>query len=69
MAQLLIRQLDETTVQRLKDRAKRNGRSLEAELRIILRESVAEPLEELRVLRESLSGKRFTDSSEVVRER
>jgi hypothetical protein len=36
MAQVLIRNLDRKTVDRLKARARRNGRSLEAELRLIL---------------------------------
>jgi len=36
MAQVLVRNLDKKTVDRLKARARRNGRSLEAELRVIL---------------------------------
>jgi plasmid stability protein len=38
MAQLIVRNLDEDTVRRLKLRAVRNGRSMEAETREILRE-------------------------------
>jgi plasmid stability protein len=68
MAQLLIRQLDETTVQRLKERAKRHGRSLEAELRIVLQEAVADPQEEMLKLRQAFGGRRFPDSSEVLRQ-
>ena len=40
MAQLLVRNLDESLVQRLKQRAARNNRSMEAEHRVILRETV-----------------------------
>jgi plasmid stability protein len=41
MAQVIIRNLDPRTVEALKARAKRNGRSLEAELREVLTRSVA----------------------------
>lgn len=41
MAQVIVRKLDSETVAVLKARAKRNGRSLEAELRDVLAESVA----------------------------
>jgi antitoxin FitA len=40
MAQVIIRNLDAKTVEALKARAKRNGRSLEAELRDVLTQSV-----------------------------
>ncbi len=41
MAQVIIRNLDAETVESLKARAKVNGRSLEAELRDLLTQSVA----------------------------
>jgi len=41
MAQVIIRNLDPETVDALKARAKRNGRSLEAELRDVLSQTVA----------------------------
>lgn len=69
MGQVLIRQIPEETVARLKARAARHGRSLEAELRLILENAVAEPKEEILRLREALGGKRLPDSSELVRER
>jgi len=69
MAQLLVRQLDDSTVLRLKERANRNGRSMEAEVRSILVEATQEPKEEMQKIRQALSGKRFSDSSELVRER
>jgi plasmid stability protein len=42
MAQLLIRNIDEETKQRLHERAKLNGTSMEAEARRILNEALAE---------------------------
>jgi plasmid stability protein len=42
MAQLTIRRIDEALYRRLKERAKLNGRSLEAEARVIL-EGAAKP--------------------------
>jgi len=53
MAQMTIRNLDDTTYARLKEQAKRNHRSLEAEARAIL-ESAAKP--DLAALRERLQG-------------
>lgn len=39
MAQLIVRELDESVKERLKARAKRHGRTLEAEARAILEEA------------------------------
>ncbi|RYG45380.1 Arc family DNA-binding protein [bacterium] len=69
MAQVLVRQLDDDVVARLKERAKSNGRSLEAEIRTILREATADPIEELQRIRESLLNRRFSDSSDIIRKR
>ncbi|MFO1433756.1 MAG: DNA-binding protein [Candidatus Competibacteraceae bacterium] len=43
MAQLIVRNLDEDLVRRLKLRAARHGRSMEAEHREILRQALQEP--------------------------
>jgi plasmid stability protein len=43
MGALSIRNVDERTKERLRVRAARNGRSMEAEVRAILDEAVAEP--------------------------
>ena len=40
MAQLIVRNLEETVKQRLRRRAKANGRSMEEEVRVIIREAV-----------------------------
>lgn len=45
MATLVIRDLDEAVKARLRVRAARNGRSMEAEARAILGAAVAEPVE------------------------
>jgi plasmid stability protein len=68
LAQVLIRQLDESVVNALKARAKANGRSLEAELRAILSEAATDPWHELLRIREALSGRALSDSSELIRE-
>jgi plasmid stability protein len=44
MAQLIVRNIEASLVQRLKERAARNGRSAEAEHREILRAALAAPL-------------------------
>jgi plasmid stability protein len=69
MAQVLVRQLSEDTVARLKARAKHKGNSLEQELREILVEIVREPREELDRIRESFGQRRFADTSESLRDR
>lgn len=47
MATLTIRNIDDTVKDRLRIRAAQHRRSLEAELRAIVTEAVAEPAEEL----------------------
>jgi len=68
MAQVLVRQLDDNIVEALKSRAKANNRSLEAELREILREAASDPWEELVQIRDALAGRSHSDSSEIIRE-
>lgn len=46
MAQLLVRNLDEAVVDRLKERAVAHGRSLEGELRVVLEAAARTPKEE-----------------------
>ncbi|HNT33799.1 MAG TPA: TraY domain-containing protein [bacterium] len=72
MAQLLVRDLDEKTVARLKKRAKANGRSLQAEAKRILEESstvfdIDRIREDLARLRASLPPQ-TTDSVDLIRE-
>lgn len=71
MGDILIRGLDERTVRRLKAQAKRNGRSLQGEVRLLLKQaaglSVAEALQRARRCRAKLGGP-FDDSAALVRE-
>jgi len=75
MPQILVRNLDEKVVRRLKDLAKRNGRSLQAEVRQILEQASDEPkldhAEALKLadeIRRRFAGRRVSDSAELIRE-
>ena len=75
MAQILVRNLDEALVERLKRRAKVDGRSLQSEVRIILEQAVAAPVVEMKTarslverLRRKLKGRAFPDSGKLIRE-
>ncbi|MFZ5813607.1 MAG: FitA-like ribbon-helix-helix domain-containing protein [Thermodesulfobacteriota bacterium] len=75
MAQILVRDLDEGVVSRLKALAADHNRSLEAEVRVILsrasarkaldHQAAAAKLEEFRT---RLTGRVFPDSVELLRE-
>jgi plasmid stability protein len=72
MAQLLVREIPEETVSALKKRAKKNGRSAEAEHRAILQDALKPRVDhwkEIDRLRNELaeSGRTFTDSTEFIR--
>jgi antitoxin FitA len=73
MAQLLVREIPEETVAALKKRAKKNGRSAEAEHRAILQDALKpageDKWKEIDRLRNELaeSGRTFTDSTEFIR--
>lgn len=58
MSDILLRGVEPQTVQKLKARAKRHERSLQAELRVILREAAAEPMIEAMTFQEAV---RFAD--------
>ncbi len=76
MATITIRKLDDATVERLKVRARSNGRSMEEEVRMILsREAGSQRLrgpeaaDHFRRLQKELFGDRvFTDGAELLRE-
>ena len=72
MSQVLIRELDPDTVQRLKERAARHGRSLEAELRLILEQVARQDPVRASVLaskiRHRLAGRTRSDSADLVAE-
>ncbi len=71
MADLLVRGLEEKALRRLKAQARRAGRSLEAEARLVL--SAAAPLDAGEALsalarfRRRFGGRRFPDSAALIR--
>jgi plasmid stability protein len=78
MAQLTIRKVDDVVVKRLRQRAKRSQRSLEAELRVILADAVpaaaperAAAWDEIDRIRERarrrLKGRAPEDSTKAIR--
>lgn len=72
MAQILIRDLDAATVERLKARAREHGRSLQSEARLILEDAAGLTREDARRIlsrwQKSLAGRKFTESAELIRE-
>lgn len=70
MAEVLIRNLDERTVARLKERAARNDRSLQAELVTILERAATTDVVEGRALaariRRKLANRKHSDSTVSV---
>lgn len=72
MAQLLVRQLNDKVVARLKKRAKEHGRSLQSEVKMILEEAVPDyerawkRSDSLR-LRLKRSGRKFGNSADLIR--
>ena len=72
MPQVLIRNLNNDTVNQLKQRAIKHGRSLEAELRTILQQSAEEETKEPSTLYEDVRAlfvnRKFEDSTALIRE-
>jgi len=73
MPNVLVRDVEPSILEKLKSRAARSGRSLQAEVQIILKDAAAkaEPLSELetaRKIRESLKVKKQSDSAELLRD-
>ncbi len=72
MPDVLVRDVDEKVLEKLKNKAARNGRSLQREVQIILSEAINfEPLSDAEVARkikDSLRGRQHSDSAELLRE-
>ena len=75
MAQILVRNLDEETVERLKRRAREDGRSLQSEVKHILSQAAQEPIVDMETaralvenIRKKFKGRKFPDSVELIRE-
>ena len=71
MARILIRDLDDGIVRRLKDRARRHGRSLEGEPRLILAHAAGVGFDDARKLarqwHQKLAGRELPDSTRLIR--
>lgn len=72
MPDVLIRGLDKSTLQRLKARAKRHGRSVQSEAKTILRHAAGLTFPEAQALaaqwHRKLAGRKFPDSADLLRE-
>ena len=73
MAQVLVRQLDDKLVERLKKRAKEHGRSLQSEVKAILEEAVPDyegAWKRIARLKNTLkkAGRTFNDSTPLIQE-
>jgi plasmid stability protein len=72
MARILVRNLDDKTVKRLKDRARQHGRSLEGEARLILTHAAGITFGDARKLarqwHKTLAGRELLDSTQLIRE-
>lgn len=73
MGSLTVRNLDDDVIDRLKARARRNNRSLEAEIRLVLQRAATGGAEvDLRALAERIAAMTpdvpQTDSTELIRE-
>ena len=72
MAQILVRNLEESVVEKLKLRAKQHGRSLQSEARQILAQSAGVRLDHarktMRLWHKKLSGRKFPDTSALLRQ-
>ncbi|HPS91140.1 MAG TPA: hypothetical protein PKV33_03195 [Methanothrix sp.] len=72
MSQIIVRNLDDAVVNRLKARAREKNRSLEAEVRHILEQSAKVDMASARQIalgiRARLKGRTFPDSAELIRE-
>ena len=74
MAQVLIRELEDEVIEALKERARRNQRSLQGELKLIVTQAALvsrmDPvlLARIDALRNKLKGRKHTDSVKLLRE-
>jgi len=72
MPKVLVRDLDAATVEGLKARAERHGRSLQGEMKAILEEAAAQGAIDPRALADRVqalfAGRHFSDSADLIRE-
>jgi plasmid stability protein len=71
MGVLTVRGLDDAVIRELRIRAARHGRSAEAEHRLILQEALRPPRKSFKSIarrrRESLKGRDFSGSTDIIR--
>ena len=65
MAQILVRNLDESVVDRLKKRATLNSRSLQSEVKLILEQASRLVADRIR---QQFADRSFSDSADLIRE-
>lgn len=72
MTDMLIRGLDERTLERLKARAQRHGRSLQAEAKLVLEQAAGADRQQVAAMldrwKQRFADRRFTDSADLIRE-
>lgn len=75
MAQILVRDLKKKVVERLKARAKEDGRSLQSEVKFILEQAAYEPKVDMETARKiceefrrKFKGRKFPDTLELIHE-
>lgn len=72
MSDILVRNLDPKILKRLKEKAKKHGRSLQGEVKAILLDAAAFSVNEMRAISDELykkfKGRTFSDSAEIIRE-
>ena len=70
MPDILIRGLDAQALKRLKTRAKKHGRSLQGEAKLLLEQAAGIGAEEITVMldgwKQRFSGRKFSDSAELI---
>lgn len=72
MPDVLVRNIDEEVLEKMKNQAKQNGRSLQAELKRLISSFVgsvsASDYETASKIKEKLRGRKSSDSAELLRE-
>ena len=72
MGQILVRDLNDEVIERLKDRARNDGRSLQSEVKLILEQAARADVRAARKLagdiRKRFKGRELTDSVDLIRE-
>ena len=75
MPHILVRNLREEVIERLKKRTREGGRSLQSEVKLILEQAVFEPRVDMETarkvcekFRQKFKGSKFPDTVELIRE-